>query len=224
MSADENPFAAPLESYCNNFICGITGQLPERFDRKCGFRMQQLDGPMKEKTGSNPGQTYLQPGRALDKADRAVMPAPIPRHRVSKTGKCSTYPSTTVSSLQTVEDWFVRIWAIAPKWGKPSENVVDDFIAERRAEGGEGMTPMPLHPGRLRFTRPYVRGTRQPGADVVLEALKSGAHMPAVSAVYVAEVASRLHQEGWTSFQRQGRFPGSCLIQILPFDLDALQR
>ena len=58
---------------------------------------------------------------------------------------------------------------------------------------------------------------KEPGADVVLEALKTGAH---ISAVNVAEVASRLHQEGWTTFQVNAVFQ-ELPVQVLPFDLDA---
>ncbi len=58
---------------------------------------------------------------------------------------------------------------------------------------------------------------KEPGADVVLDALNSGAQMSAVNA---AEVASRLHQEGWTTFQVNAVFQ-ELPVQILPFDLNA---
>ena len=57
----------------------------------------------------------------------------------------------------------------------------------------------------------------EPGADVVVEALHSGA---AMSAVNVAEVAARLHQDGWTEpevalvFETLG-------IDVVPFATDA---
>ena len=57
---------------------------------------------------------------------------------------------------------------------------------------------------------------REPGTVQVIEALRSGASM---SAVNVAEVAARLHQEGWDQpevalvFEELG-------IQILPFEVD----
>ena len=57
---------------------------------------------------------------------------------------------------------------------------------------------------------------REPGAGQVIEALRSGASM---SAVNVAEVAARLHQEGWDRpevalvFDELG-------IRVLPFDAD----
>ena len=54
---------------------------------------------------------------------------------------------------------------------------------------------------------------REPGADVVNTALKAGAQM---SAVNVAEVASRLHQEGWTAFGVNVLFQ-ELPILILPF-------
>ena len=57
---------------------------------------------------------------------------------------------------------------------------------------------------------------REPGADVVVEALKAGTQMSAVNA---AEVASRLHQEGWTAFGVNALFQ-ELPISILPFDLN----
>ena len=57
----------------------------------------------------------------------------------------------------------------------------------------------------------------EPGAGVVVEALRAGA---AMSTVNVAEVAARLHQDGWTGpevalvFETLG-------IEILPFDPEA---
>lgn len=57
---------------------------------------------------------------------------------------------------------------------------------------------------------------REPGADVVGTALKAGAQM---SAVNVAEVASRLHQEGWTAFDVNALFQDLPIL-ILPFDFN----
>ena len=39
--------------------------------------------------------------------------------------------------LQTVEAGLQRVWAIARSKGKSSKSVVDDFIAERRAEAAK---------------------------------------------------------------------------------------
>ena len=55
------------------------------------------------------------------------------------------------------------------------------------------------------------------GAGVVAEALRSGA---AMSAVNVAEVAARLHQEGWNDSEVALVFD-TLGIEILPFDTDA---
>lgn len=54
----------------------------------------------------------------------------------------------------------------------------------------------------------------EPGADVVVEALRSGA---AMSTVNVGEVAARLHQDGWSESEVALVFdsPG---IELLPFD------
>lgn len=57
---------------------------------------------------------------------------------------------------------------------------------------------------------------KEPGSDAVLEAMKSGAQMSAVNA---AEVASRLHQEGWMTYQVTAVFD-ELPVQVLPFDLD----
>ena len=54
----------------------------------------------------------------------------------------------------------------------------------------------------------------EPGADVVVEALRSGA---AMSTVNVAEVAARLHQDGWSTSEVALVF-GSLGIEVLPFD------
>ena len=54
----------------------------------------------------------------------------------------------------------------------------------------------------------------EPGAEVVVEALRSGTVM---SAVNVAEVASRLHQDGWTESEAAFVFD-NLGIEVLPFD------
>ena len=54
----------------------------------------------------------------------------------------------------------------------------------------------------------------EPGADVVVEALRSGA---AMSTVNVAEVAARLHQDGWSDAEVALVFD-SLGIEVLPFD------
>lgn len=55
---------------------------------------------------------------------------------------------------------------------------------------------------------------QESGAEQVIEALRSGASM---SAVNVAEVAARLHQEGWDQAEVALVFD-ELDIQILPFD------
>ena len=58
---------------------------------------------------------------------------------------------------------------------------------------------------------------REPGADVVVEALKAGTQMSAVNA---AEVVSRLHREGWTALNISILFQ-ELPISVLPFDLNS---
>jgi ribonuclease VapC len=55
------------------------------------------------------------------------------------------------------------------------------------------------------------------GADLVVEALRSGT---AMSAVNVAEVAARLHQDGWTESE-VGLVFGTLGIEVLPFTREA---
>ena len=55
------------------------------------------------------------------------------------------------------------------------------------------------------------------GADLVVEALRSGT---AMSAVNVAEVAARLHQDGWTESEVELVF-GTLGIEVLPFTREA---
>ncbi len=55
------------------------------------------------------------------------------------------------------------------------------------------------------------------GADLVVEALRSGT---AMSAVNVAEVAARLHQDGWTESE-VGLVFESLGIEVLPFTREA---
>lgn len=57
----------------------------------------------------------------------------------------------------------------------------------------------------------------EPGAEVVVEALRSGAVMSAVNA---AEVASRLHQDGWSESEVAFVFD-NLGIEVLPFDREA---
>ena len=57
----------------------------------------------------------------------------------------------------------------------------------------------------------------EPGADVVVEALRSGA---AMSSVNVAEVAARLHQDGWSESEVALVFE-TLGIEVLPFDAEA---
>ena len=57
----------------------------------------------------------------------------------------------------------------------------------------------------------------EPGADVVAEALRSDA---AMSTVNVAEVAARLHQDGWSEPEVALVF-GSLGIEVLPFRLES---
>ena len=57
----------------------------------------------------------------------------------------------------------------------------------------------------------------EPGADIVAEALRSGA---AMSSVNVAEVAARLDQDGWSESEVALVFE-SLGIEVLPFDREA---
>ena len=77
-------------------------------------------------------------GVRIDEAGRVVVPAPI-RKALGIRGKQVLHISLDDGfiRLQTVEAGLERIWAIARSKGKSSESVVDDFIAERRAEAAK---------------------------------------------------------------------------------------
>lgn len=57
----------------------------------------------------------------------------------------------------------------------------------------------------------------EPGADVVVDALRSGA---AISTVNVAEVAARLHQDGWSDSEVALVFE-ALGMEVLPFGTEA---
>lgn len=57
---------------------------------------------------------------------------------------------------------------------------------------------------------------KEPGADMVVDALRAGASM---SAVNVAEVAARLQMEGWSESETGMVFDELCIL-IRPFDAD----
>lgn len=61
---------------------------------------------------------------------------------------------------------------------------------------------------------------RESGADAVREALRDGA---AISAVNLAEVAARLHQQGWATPDVAAAVR-SLPIEVLPFDSEAALR
>lgn len=77
-------------------------------------------------------------GVRIDEAGRVVVPAPI-RKALGIKGKQMLHISLDDGfiRLQTVEAGLERIWAIARSKGKSSKSVVDDFIAERRAEAAK---------------------------------------------------------------------------------------
>ena len=57
---------------------------------------------------------------------------------------------------------------------------------------------------------------KEPGADLVVEALRSGASMSSVNA---AEVAARLHEEGWEESEVALVFD-ELGVRVLPFAVD----
>ena len=77
-------------------------------------------------------------GVRIDEAGRVVVPAPI-RKALGIRGKQMLHISLDDGfiRLQTVEAGLERIRAIARSKGKSSKSVVDDFIAERRAEAAK---------------------------------------------------------------------------------------
>lgn len=77
-------------------------------------------------------------GVRIDEAGRVVVPAPI-RKALGIRGKQMLHISLDDGfiRLQTVEAGLERVRAIARRRGKSSDSVVDDFIAERRAEAAK---------------------------------------------------------------------------------------
>lgn len=57
----------------------------------------------------------------------------------------------------------------------------------------------------------------EPGEELVLEAMATGAEMSSVNA---EEVASRLYREGWSTMEIRSLFQELSIL-VLPFDLDA---
>lgn len=93
--------------------------------------MEKMHGPPHAK------RTFSQ-GVRIDQAGRVVVPAPI-RKALGITHGQMLHISLDEGfiRLQTVKAGLERIWAIARSRGKSSESVVDDFIAERRAEAAK---------------------------------------------------------------------------------------
>ena len=95
-------------------------------------------------------------GVRIDEAGRVVVPAPI-RKALGIRGRQMLHISLDDGfiRLQTVEAGLERIREIARSRGKSSKSVVDDFIAERRAEAAKEWRDA-VYPGRLRPSRPRV--------------------------------------------------------------------
>ena len=79
-------------------------------------------------------RTFSQ-GVRIDQAGRVVVPAPI-RKALGIKDKQMLHISLDDGfiRLQTVEAGLERIWAIAQGMDKTGKSIVDEFIAERRAE------------------------------------------------------------------------------------------
>lgn len=93
--------------------------------------MDAIDGP------SHAKRTFSQRVR-IDQAGRVVVPAPI-RKALGIRDRQMLHISLDDGfiRLQTIEAGLERIRAIARRRGKSSESVVDEFIAERRAEAAK---------------------------------------------------------------------------------------
>lgn len=93
---------------------------------------------MQKKQGRFDGNPAFGQGVRIDQSGRVVVPAAI-RKALGITPGQMLHISLVEGfvRLQTVEAGMGRIWAIADRNGKSSENIVDDFIAERRAEAAK---------------------------------------------------------------------------------------
>ena len=93
---------------------------------------------MEKMQGRFHGKSSFSQGVRIDRSGRVFVPAAI-RKALGITPGQMLHISLVEGfiRLQTVEAGLGRIWAIAEGNCKPSENVVDDFIAERRAEAAK---------------------------------------------------------------------------------------
>ncbi len=100
--------------------------------------MTQLEKPREKMQGPFHAKHTFSQGVRIDQPGRVVVPAPIRRALGITQGQMLHIPLVEgFIRLQTVEAGLERIWAIARSRGKSSESVVDDFIAERRAEAAK---------------------------------------------------------------------------------------
>ena len=84
------------------------------------------------------GKPTFSQGVRIDRSGRVVVPAAIRKALGITPGQMLNISlEEGFVRLQTVEAGLGRIWAIAERNGKSSGNVVDDFIAERRAAAGK---------------------------------------------------------------------------------------
>ena len=85
--------------------------------------------------GETPAQAPTTQRIRIDKAGRLVVPASIRRALGIENEQMLTVRLVDGGvHLQTLSAGLERVWAIAKRRGKTAPSVVDDFIAERRAE------------------------------------------------------------------------------------------
>lgn len=88
--------------------------------------------------GSPPAKRSFSQRVRIDQAGRVVVPAPIRKALGISDGQVLHISlDDGFIRLQTVEAGLERIRAIARRRGRSSERVVDEFIAERRAESAK---------------------------------------------------------------------------------------
>ena len=99
--------------------------------------MAQSGKPMGSHDPYQANRTFSQRVR-IDQSGRVVVPVAI-RKALGIRGEQVLHISLCNGSirLQTVQAGLERVRAIARRRGKSSESVVDDFIAERRAEAAK---------------------------------------------------------------------------------------
>ena len=91
-------------------------------------------------SGAAPARHHLVQRVRMDRAGRVLVPAGFRKALDIQAGQELTLSlEEGVIKLQTIDAALEKIWAIAERQRGRGSSVVDDFIAERRAEAAKGL-------------------------------------------------------------------------------------